>query len=103
MRVRQVQMREKLTAAAARRHIEAMDKARSRRLMALFGVDWRDPNRHDFVVNLGRVRMTAAKRLILETGHLPDYEMTPSFKQAFFVFFLAAPVRAGLVLCAALS
>jgi cytidylate kinase len=103
MRVRQVQMREKLTAAAARRHIEAMDKARSRRLMALFGVDWRDPNRYDLVVNLGRMSMTAAKRLILETVHLPDYQMTPSSKQAFLDFALAARVRAALVLWPDLS
>ena len=103
MRVRQVQVREKLTAAAARRHIEEMDKARSRRLMALFGVDWRDPSRYDLVVNLGRMSISAAKRLILETVHLPDYQMTPASKQAFLDFALAARVRAALVLSPDLS
>ena len=47
-RVQQVQVRQKLDATVARRYVEEMDKARSRRLMALFGVDWRDPSRYDW-------------------------------------------------------
>lgn len=103
MRVHQVQVREKLSAAAARRHIEETDKARSRRLMALFGADWRDPSRYDLVVNLGRMSIAAAKRLILETVHLPDYQMTPASQQAFLDFALAARVRAALILSSELS
>jgi cytidylate kinase len=103
MRVQQVQARQKLSAAAARRYVEEMDKARSRRLMTLFGVDWRDPSRYDLVVNLGRMSIAGAKRLILETVQLPDYQMTPASKQTFLDFALAACVRAALVLSPELS
>jgi len=103
MRVQQVQARQKLNASAARRYVEAMDKARSRRLMTLFGVDWRDSTRYDLVVNLGRMSLTAAKELILETVQLPDYQMTPASKQAFLDFALAVRVRAALVLSPDLS
>src|SRR6516164_4812437 len=89
-RVQQVQARQKLNAAAARRYVEEMDKARSRRLMALFGFDWRDPSRYDLVVNLGRMSMATAKQLILETVHLPDYQTTPASNRAFLDFALAA-------------
>jgi hypothetical protein len=102
-RVQQVQVRQKLDATAARRYVEEMDKARSRRLMALFGVDWRDPSRYDLVVNLGRMTIAAAKQLILETVHLPDYQMTPASKQDFLDFALAARVRAALALSPDLS
>ena len=102
MRAQQVQARQKLSAAAARRYVEAMDKARSRRLLTLFGVDWRDPSRYDLVINLGRLS-AAAKRLILEAVQLPDYQMTPESKQTFLDFALAARVRAALVLSPELS
>jgi len=102
-RVQQVQARQKLNAAAARRYVEEMDKARSRRLMALFGFDWRDPSRYDLVVNLGRMSMATAKQLILETVHLPDYQTTPASNRAFLDFALAARVRAALVLSPDLS
>ena len=103
-RVQQVQARQKLrTPAAARRYVEKMDKARGRRLMALFGVNWRDPSRYDLVVNLGRMSIAAAKELIVETVHLPDYQMTPASKRAFLDFALATRVRAALVLSPDLS
>jgi cytidylate kinase len=102
-RVQQVQARQKLNAAAARRYVEQMDKARGRRLRALFGVDWRDPSRYDLIVNLGRMSIATAKQLIVETVRLPDYQMTPASKQAFLDFALTARVRAALVLSPDLS
>jgi cytidylate kinase len=54
-RIDQVRVRQDLTAVAARRYIEEVDKARSRRLMALFGADWRDSNRYDLVLNMGKM------------------------------------------------
>jgi cytidylate kinase len=100
MRVQQVQIRQKLNAAAARRYVEEVDKARTRRLMAMFGTDWRDPSRYDLVVNLGRMSLAAAKQLIVEAACLPDYQVTPASKRAFLDFALAARVHATLVLSA---
>ena len=41
-RIEQIRARQNLTDAAARHYLEEIDKARSRRLMAMFGTDWRD-------------------------------------------------------------
>jgi hypothetical protein len=83
---------------AARRYIEEVDKARSRRLMALFGADWRDTSRYDLVLNVGRMSVAAAKHLIVEAVNLEDYQPTPASKQVFEDFALATRVRAMLAL-----
>lgn len=97
-RVEQVKSRNQLSDAAARRFIEDLDRIRSRRLMAMFGVDWRDPSRFDLVINLGRMSLEAAKHLICEIARTRDYQATPASKQAFEDFALAARVKAVLML-----
>jgi two-component system, OmpR family, response regulator CpxR len=97
-RVEQVRARHELNEIAARRYVEEVDKARTRRLMALFGADWRDPSRYDLVMNLGHVSLETAKRLVIETVRSPDYQMSPASKQAFEDFALASRVQATLVL-----
>jgi len=82
MRIAQVRERHKLNETAARRYVEEVDKARTRRLHGMFGTDWRDPSRYDLVVNLGYMSLATAKRLIVEAAHAPDYQMTPASKQA---------------------
>lgn len=99
-RIEQVGTRQALGEAAARRFIEETDKVRSRRLMAMFGVDWRDPSRFDLVVNLGRMSVGAAKQLICQAARLADYQMTPASKQAFEDFALASRVKAVLAMSA---
>jgi cytidylate kinase len=97
-RVEQVKARQGLHDAAARRFIDETDKARSRRLMAMFDVDWRDPSRFDLVFNVGRMSVGAAKHLICETVRLPEYQMTPASKQVFEDFALASRVKAVLAM-----
>jgi hypothetical protein len=75
-RIEQVKARQGLSDAAARKFIDETDKARSRRLMGMFGVDWCDASRFDLVVNLGRMSVNTIKHLILETltaAGLPDH------------------------------
>ena len=55
-RIGQIRVRQNLTDDAARHYVEEVDKARSRRLMAMFGTDWRDPNRYDLILNMGKMR-----------------------------------------------
>lgn len=98
LRVEQVRARNALSESAARRYIEEVDKARSRRLLAMFGVDWRDSSRFDLVVNIGRMSVAAAKHVICEMVRLPDYQMTPVSKQAFEDFALGSRVRAVLAM-----
>jgi len=98
LRIKQVQARNKLTEAAAQRYIEEVDKARTRRLMGMFGTDWRDPSRYDLVVNLGYMDLNTARRLIVAAAHAPEYQMTGESRQAFEDFTLRCRVLATLTL-----
>ena len=95
-RIKQVRARQNLTDAAARHYIEEVDKARSRRLMAMFGADWRDPNRYDLVLNMGKMRREGAKRMIMEAAKLEDYQPTAASNQAFNDLALGSRVHATL-------
>jgi cytidylate kinase len=95
-RVEQVKVRQRLTDAAAREYIETVDKARSRRLMAMFGADWRDSNRFDLVLNMGKMRRDGAKRVIIETAKLEEYQPTTASVQAFNNLALGSMVHANL-------
>src|ERR671910_2015539 len=95
-RIEQVRARQNLTNAAARQYIEEVDKARSRRLMAMFGADWRDPNRYDLILNMNRLSREGAKHVIVEAAKLEEYQTTPSSTQAFNDLDLGSRVQATL-------
>jgi len=95
-RIEQVRSRQSLTDVAARQYIEEVDKARSRRLMAMFGADWRDPNRYDLILNMGKMRREGAKRMIIEAAKLDEYQPTPASEQAFNDVALSSRVLATL-------
>ena len=95
-RIEQVRVRQNLTDAAARHYLEEIDKARSRRLMAMFGTDWRDPNRYDLVLNMGKMQREGAKRLIVEAATLDEFQPTAASSQAFDDLSLACRVHAAL-------
>jgi cytidylate kinase len=97
-RIEQVQARHKLNETAARRYIEAVDKARTRRLMALFGTDWRDPSRYDLVLNMGKMSLEVAKRLVLEAARSEDYQPTAASEQAFQDITMTVRAQAALVM-----
>jgi cytidylate kinase len=96
-RIEQVRARQSLTDAAARRYIDEVDKARSRRLMAMFGADWRDPNRFDLILNMSRMRRKGATRVIIEAAKLEEYQPTPASEQAFNDLALGSRVHASLL------
>ena len=95
-RVDQVRARQSLTEPAARHYIEEVDKARSRRLMAMFGTDWRDPNRFDLILNMSKMSREGAKRVIIEAAKLEEYQPTPASEQAFNNLALGSRVHAML-------
>jgi cytidylate kinase len=95
-RIEQVRARQSLTDVAARQYIEEVDKARSRRLMAMFGADWRDPNRYDLILNMGKIRREGAKRVIIEAAKLEEYQPTLESNQAFNDLSLGSRVHATL-------
>jgi cytidylate kinase len=95
-RIEQIRTRQSLTDVAARHYIEEVDKARSRRLMAMFGTDWRDPNRYDLILNMGKMSRDGAKRVILEAARLEEYQPTAASDQAFNDLALSSRVYAAL-------
>jgi hypothetical protein len=97
VRIKQVASREGFSEEQARRYIEEIDRARSRRLMSMFGTDWRDPNRYDVVLNLGGMSLESAKRLILEAAKLKEYQITASSEQHFRDLSLGFRVQAELI------
>jgi osmotically-inducible protein OsmY len=64
--------------------------------MAMFGTDWRDPNRYDLILNMGKMRREGAKRVILEAAKLEEYQPTPASDQAFKDLALGSRVYAAL-------
>jgi cytidylate kinase len=95
-RVEQVRSRQGLTETAALQYIEQVDKARGRRLMQMFGADWRDSNRYDLILNMGTMSRQGAKRLITEAAMLEEYQPTPASVQAFDDLALESRVHATL-------
>jgi cytidylate kinase len=97
VRINQIKSREKLSEGQARRYIEEIDKARSRRLLSMFGADWRDSTRYDLVLNLGQMKIESAKRLILEAAKLEEYQPTVSSERQFQDLSLSTRVHAALI------
>ena len=95
-RIEQIRVRQNLTDTAARHYLEEVDKARSRRLMAMFGTDWRDPNRFDLVLNMSKMRRDGAKRVIVETAKLEEYQPSAASNQAFDDLALGSRVHSVL-------
>lgn len=97
-RVEQVQEREGMSESAAIHYIEQVDKARTRRLQALFGGDWRDPSRYDLVMNVGQMSLESAAHLIVEASRRPEYQPTADSERAFQDLTIAARVQAALII-----
>lgn len=97
-RIDQVRAREGLDDAAARRYIEHVDKARTRRLEAVFGADWRDSSRYDLVVNIARMNLETASHLIVEAAGRKEFQPTAESEQAFQNLTVAARAQAVLVM-----
>ena len=95
-RIELVKARQGISEEEARRYIEATDEARSRRLKAMFGVDWRDPSRYDIALNRGRISRDSAKEIIVEVAQLEEYQPTGQSEQEFEDLSLAARVSASL-------
>lgn len=95
-RVEQVKARKGLDEEDAREFLKELDRIRTRRLKAIFGVDWRDPSRYDLVVNLARMSTETAAFLILETVQREEYHATPESERAFQDLTVSARVQAAL-------
>jgi len=96
-RIEQVRKRRGLDAKAARRYIDHVEKARTRRLMALFGSDWSDPGQYALILNTAQMSSVAAENMIAHAANLMDYQPTAESRQALGDWALTAKVQAHLL------
>jgi cytidylate kinase len=96
-RVEQVRKRRGLDAKAARRYIDHVEKARTRRLVALFDSDWRDPGQYALTLNMTQMSSVAAANMIAHAVNLMDYQPTAESRQALGDLALTAKVQAHLL------
>jgi cytidylate kinase len=97
-RIKQVQSQQGLDEAKARRYIDHVDEARTRRLMALFGTDWCDITRYDLALNVAQVGIEGIIQIIVEAARLERYQPTASSEQDFKNLAIASQVQAALVM-----
>jgi hypothetical protein len=97
-RIEQLRATRGLDETAALQYIEQVDKARKRRLQAIFGHDWRDPNRYDLVLNIAQMTVETAAHLIVEAARREDYQPTAASEQVFQDLTVAARVQAALIM-----
>jgi cytidylate kinase len=99
-RVEQVRAQQALNDAAALRYIERVDRARTRRLQAIFGADWRDASRYDLVLNIAQMSLETAAHLVVEAAQRKEYQPTADSDQAFQDLTITANVQAALIMSA---
>jgi cytidylate kinase len=97
-RIKQVQSQQGLNEARARSYIDHVDEARTRRLVALFGTDWRDITRYDLALNLAQMGIEGVTRVIVEAARLERYQPTAASEQDFMNLAIASQVQAALVM-----
>jgi cytidylate kinase len=96
-RIEQVRQRQGLDPKEARRYIDHVEKAHTRRLMALFGSDWRDPGQYALILNRAQMSSAAAENIISQTAQLMDYQATAESRLALGDLALTARVQAQLL------
>jgi cytidylate kinase len=97
-RIKQVQSQQGLNEAGARSYIDHVDEARTRRLVALFGTDWRDITRYDLALNVAQVGIEGVTRIIVEAARLERYQPTSASEQDFENLAITSHVQAALVM-----
>jgi cytidylate kinase len=93
-RIEHVRARRGLAASVARHYIAQVEKARTRRLMALFGTDWHDPGQYTVILNMAQISSIGAEKVIANSAKLADYQVTPESRQALEDLVLASRVEA---------
>jgi cytidylate kinase len=82
---------------SARRFLKDLDRVRSRRLRALFNIDWQDPLVYDLVINTTRISTDSAALIIAETSRRAEYQTTAESEKAFADLTTTARVQAALI------
>jgi cytidylate kinase len=95
-RIRQIMARKGLGEAAAQKHLDELDRIRTRRMKELFKIDWRDPTRYDIVINTTKASVETAARMIAQVSQRAEYLPTAESLQAMRDLTITARVEALL-------
>src|SRR5918993_711468 len=96
-RIDQVKAQRGLEGENARQFLKDLDRVRSRRLRALFNIDWQDPTSYDLVLNTSKITPDMAAYLIAEAARRPEYRPTAESEKVFQDLTVAARVQAALI------
>jgi len=96
-RVEQVKTRRGMEAEQARDFIKDLDRIRSRRLRAVFNIDWQDPSGYDLILNTSRINPEMAAYLVTEAARRPEFQPTPESEKQFQDLTISARVQAALI------
>ena len=96
-RIEQVKVRRGLEGEKARQYLKDLDRVRSRRLRALFNIDWQDPTNYDLILNTSRINPEMAAYLIGEAARRPEYKPTAESEKAFHDLTITSRVQAALI------
>ena len=96
LRITMASRRLNLSRPEAMAYIENMDRDRRRWTQFLYGVDWGDPELYDILVNLERISIEQACRLVIAVIGQPEFEFTAERQAEMNDLTLAAKVRAEL-------
>lgn len=79
--------------AAARREIEASDRACASVVQQLYGTDYADPAHYDIVINTGRLSVDSSGAAIATLAGVPEFKETPETTKRLAEQLLAARLR----------
>lgn len=95
-RIREVMERQGLNYGAAKNYIRMVDEERVRWTKFIYGLDWRDPDNYDIVINLGNISIETACAMVAATVKLPPYVATEKVRKELRDFALACRVKVAL-------
>src|SRR5208282_4386061 len=78
------------------RYIKKMDGERASWARFLYHVDWRDPALYDIVINLDRMGLDSACKLLCDAASLDEFKAPSDWEEIFTDLIQGAQVRAAI-------
>ncbi|HUX09722.1 MAG TPA: cytidylate kinase family protein [Terriglobia bacterium] len=95
-RIREVMERQGLNYGSARDYIRLVDDERVRWTKFVYGLDWRDPQNYDIVLNLGNISISTACAMVAAAVKLPAFATTEETSKRFRDFALECRIKVAL-------
>jgi cytidylate kinase len=96
-RIEQIRHARGLGRESARRWLVKADNVSDRRMKAIFGVGWRDPNQHDLVLNVSKLSFETAACMVVQTAGEVAYHNTEELDRKLENFALESKIRVALM------